>query len=178
MPKSAVNEIPKWFSGQVAKLFAAYPAATISAATIPAWWEVLRRLGEDRLKISIVKATSKSPTFIPSAFSVLEASDRFAGLTSSFMASTSWESVAKLAQGQHDVKIDEIAAEVVRLMGGAKRLGMMDAEKFRVWGWQEFERLYREVHERQQDKKMRRWESERAEVAAATVVQQIGSGSR
>ena len=59
-------------------------------------------------------------------------------------AANVWPLVAKYARcsGRGADLNDSVADSVIAQMGGWKRLGQMEAEKFAVWGRKEFERLY------------------------------------
>lgn len=59
-------------------------------------------------------------------------------------AALAWADVSKAAKSSCWPD-DPVAAEVVRHMGGPKRLGMMPADEFETWGRKEFERIYATV---------------------------------
>lgn len=56
-------------------------------------------------------------------------------------AALAWLGVAKAARASKPPE-DALAAEVVRHMGGAQRLGQMTTQELENWGRKEFERLY------------------------------------
>jgi len=140
----AANEIPLWFKSQIAMLFAMYPSATLSSATIVAWWSVLGELGQSAVKRGVTVAAAASPMFIPSAMAVRDASGGGVPRHES-KAITAWPEVLRLAKCSSSAHSDPIARETIRLMGGGERLGRMKQDELEVWGRKEFERIYIDV---------------------------------
>ena len=59
-----------------------------------------------------------------------------------------WPEVLQLASRSGGEHSDPLAQETVRLMGGFKRLGQMNAEELAVWGRKRFEQIYAELAEK------------------------------
>ena len=143
---ATANEIPEWFKSEIVRLFALYPAATLSTATMIAWWSVLHSTEPNAVRRGIRRAAARSSCFIPSAMAVLAAtSDEGKAESGAIVA---WPELLRLAKRSSGTHSDPIAREAIRLMGGGKRLGQMGESELEVWGKKEFERLYLDVAER------------------------------
>jgi hypothetical protein len=64
-PGDRIPKAPEWFAGELFALFALYPNATASKATVPAWWRELHQLPPAAIIEGFKRASDESPTFVP-----------------------------------------------------------------------------------------------------------------
>lgn len=111
-------------------------------AMIEGYW-----MGMEDLPIDVVLSACKEALRTLSFFPKPVELRKLAGVrTSDENAALAWADVSEAAK-RSALPDDPVAAEVVRHMGGPKRLGMMPAAEFETWGRKEFERIYVAVAE-------------------------------
>lgn len=111
-------------------------------AMIQGYWMGLSDLDIGAV-LSACSEALKTLTFFPKPVEIRS----LAGVNSpSARAALLWADVSEAAKSSAWPE-DPMAREVVRHMGGPKRLGMMPSDEFETWGRKEFERIFVAVSE-------------------------------
>ncbi len=106
-------------------------------ALIAGYWLALEDIDIDRLEIA-ARHAAKTMRWFPKPVELRELTG-VAGVPDS--AKMAWLEVSQAAKSS-SWPVDPLSAEVVRHMGGPKRLGAMKAMDLETWGRKQFEELY------------------------------------
>lgn len=106
-------------------------------ALIEGFWRALRDMDIETVEV-VCEEAARSLERFPAPVQLR----RLAGVEPpEARAAAAWPEVARAAAGSGDIA-DPISREAVRLMGGTRRLGLMNADEFGRWARRDFERLY------------------------------------
>lgn len=132
------------FAAEMSKLRAKYQNAVTDEglwlASIATYWEVCCDYEANHIRTAFATAWRRYPDWMPSCGQLVELIE--AGHPT---AAEAWPELLKIAARSSGDHSDPIAREVIRLMGGGKRLGSMAVGELAIWGRKQFEVLYEEV---------------------------------
>lgn len=71
---ASTEKIPDWFSTLILGLKERYPGCKIEATTVAVWWDGLKNIDPESIRVGIEAASYESPMFVPSEPSVRQKS--------------------------------------------------------------------------------------------------------